>query len=401
VSGYKYNNGQMSSEDLRSPAAKLAKAAYKRRGIKRPHDDDRERREFFAGLVACDKDHKYTAVQLMKLANDHYRAQKRPRLNTSTAQSWKRQCLNNMELFTAGPRYSHAGNPKLTDEDVQTVRDFVLDNPYEGERRHSAMLKAQEGINVSASWIRDLRNSEPVEEKIRPFKVQTKPAMTQQHRDKRVQFCTAQAHAVWPIWIFSDEYTISINGRRGLIYYARSRDDVPHLETHKYAATFHVFAAITRDGVLPLRYYDNSLNAENHCRILDHVFKDIETMRSGLPCVFQHDGAPYSNAKRTQEFLANHPLVLSGLIKPLKANEWPPSSPDLNIIENLMGTVKTEVLKRLAKLPKGTNITVDLWKQHLEAVWHSVPAKTIRNLYDSLPRRCEDCIARKGEPLKN
>ena len=83
----------------------------------------------------------------------------------------------------------------------------------------------------------------------------------------------------------------------GLIYYARSRDDVPHLETHKYAATFHVFAAITRDGVLPLRYYDNSLNAENHCRILDHVFKDIETMRSGLPCVFQHDGAPYSNAK--------------------------------------------------------------------------------------------------------
>jgi hypothetical protein len=105
--------------------------------------------------------------------------------------------------------------------------------------------------------------------------------------------------------------------------------------------------------------------------------------------------------RRTQEFLANHPLVLSGLIKPLKANEWPPSSPDLNIIENLMGTVKTEVLKRLAKLPKGTNITVDLWKQHLEAVWHSVPAKTIRNLYDSLPRRCEDCIARKGEPLKN
>lgn len=89
-----------------------------------------------------------------------------------------------MELFTAGPRYSHAGNPKLTDEDVtlvrrcsvwlissllqvKTVRDFVLDNPYEGERRHSAMLKAQEGINVSASWIRDLRNSEPVEEKIR------------------------------------------------------------------------------------------------------------------------------------------------------------------------------------------------------------------------------------------
>ena len=146
-----------SSEDLRSPAAKLAKAAYKRRGIKRPHDDDRERREFFAGLVACDKDHKYTAVQLMKLA----------RLNTSTAQSWKRQCLNNMELFTAGPRYSHAGNPKLTDEDVtlvrrcsvwlissllqvKTVRDFVLDNPYEGERRHSAMLKAQEGIDVSA-----------------------------------------------------------------------------------------------------------------------------------------------------------------------------------------------------------------------------------------------------------
>jgi len=37
------------------------------------------------------------------------------------------------------------------------------------------------------------------------------------------------------------------------------------------------------------------------------------------------------------------PLVRSGLIKILKPGEWPPYSPDLNLMENLMAAVKVEV----------------------------------------------------------
>ena len=126
-----------------------------------------------------------------------------------------------------------------------------------------------------------------------------------------------------------------------------------------------------------------------HCALL---CLDTPLLR---PWVFWHSDS--------QEFIYNHPLVKSKLIKPLK--KWPASSPDLNIIENLMGAVKRKVevrlAKWLAKCPKGTKRTEELYNRHLVRVWNTVSQKTLENLYDSLPRRCKEVIERKGEPLKN
>jgi hypothetical protein len=47
--------------------------------------------------------------------------------------------------------------------------------------------------------------------------------------------------------------------------------------------------------------------------------------------------------RETRAFFRHHPLVCSGLIKIFAPGEWPPYSPDLNLIENLMAAVKTEV----------------------------------------------------------
>lgn len=106
----------------RTPFAKLSKQQLQKRGVKRPHDDDVPRREFFAGLIAADKENKRTAAQHMAVANDHYRKQKRARISLETAQRWKRQCLFDLEKFTAGPAYSHEGNKRLTDDEVRAAR---------------------------------------------------------------------------------------------------------------------------------------------------------------------------------------------------------------------------------------------------------------------------------------
>lgn len=75
-------------------------------------------------------------------------------------------------------------------------------------------------------------------------------------------------------------------------------------------------------------------------------------------------------------------------------------SPDLNIIENLMASVKYQVELRLANLPRGTERTEELYKQHLIAVWDSVEPQTLEHLYNSLPKRMRLCIAKKGKALK-
>lgn len=121
----------------------------------------------------------------------------------------------------------------------------MLENPYDGERQHSLALEV-EGINISSTWIRDLRKSEPVDHKIQAishsfrlsflffsifrcllcslfhaqaFKIQTKPHLTQAHMDKRVLFCQLRALELWPMWVFSDEYTFCINGKRGEYFF--------------------------------------------------------------------------------------------------------------------------------------------------------------------------------------
>jgi hypothetical protein len=390
----------MLSQQYRSPAAKLALVQLKKRGVKRLHSDDIPRREFFAGLVVADTNNARSAVDLMAIANEHYDCQKRPRLTEKTAQRWKRDCLASLEAFTAGPNYSHEGNKRLGDDEVKRVREFVLENPYDGERQHSLALEV-EGINISSTWIRDLRKSEPVDHKIQAFKIQTKLHLTQAHMDKRVLFCQLRALELWPMWVFSDEYTFCINAKRGLYYYARRREDVPVMETTKYAASFHVFAAITRDGVLSLRFYDDSLNSKEHCRLLKLVFNELAEKRNGLPCIFQHDNSSYSTSEYTQDWLQDNEHVQSGLIRPLNPGEWPAYSPDLNIIENLMAHVKHETERSLAKLGPGVERCVTLYRNHLLDQWAAVRPEIIKNLYDSLPQRCLDVIAKKGRPLKN
>lgn len=126
-------------------------------------------------------------------------------------------------------------------------------------------------------------------------------------------------------------------------------------------------------------------------------------------------GADYFSVRETQDFIAHHPLVKSKLIQPLKAGQWPANSPDLNPIENLMvcvcvfvvrvsrvwlllqAIVKRRVNKRLAKLDLAVPRTPELYLQYLKEEWGRTPEKTLRNLVDSMPKRCASCIARHGE----
>ncbi len=54
----------------------------------------------------------------MKIANAHFRAQKRPKLALRTAQTWKADRIADKEKFVAGPRYSLEGNKRLTEGEV-------------------------------------------------------------------------------------------------------------------------------------------------------------------------------------------------------------------------------------------------------------------------------------------
>ena len=94
---------------------------------------------------------------------------------------------------------------------------------------------------------------------------------------------------------------------------------------------------------------------------------------------FQQDNAPVHTASTIKNlFLEREWEVL----------DWPPYSPDLNIIENLWAIVE----RRLAEQ------TV-LWEnldEKVHEIWNSIDLETIQEIYDSIPDRLKAVVDSNG-----
>ena len=73
----------------------------------------------------------------------------------------------------------------------------------------------------------------------------------------------------------------------------------------------------------------------------------------------------------------------------------PPSSPDLNPIENIWSTLKRMVGSLLHR-----PTTLDGLFEAASACWHEIPQKEIDSVVDSMPRRLEAVIAAGGGHIK-
>lgn len=68
---------------------------------------------------------------------------------------------------------------------------------------------------------------------------------------------------------------------------------------------------------------------------------------------------------------------------------WPPNSPDLSPIENIWAHVQCQVNKMGCK-------SFDEFKEKVEYFLAHIPQSMIKNLFRSMKRRLEECIALKG-----
>jgi len=97
--------------------------------------------------------------------------------------------------------------------------------------------------------------------------------------------------------------------------------------------------------------------------------------------IFMQDGAPCHRSKATISFLESHNICL--------LSDWPAQSPDLNIIEHVWAKLKKNII---GAYPKNKD---ELW-EILQEEWQKIDASYIVKLYESIPRRLEAVIKRKG-----
>ena len=188
--------------------------------------------------------------------------------------------------------------------------------------------------------------------------------------------------------MFSDESWFQLeNGKRWLW---RKRDDFsPAVCTDKMAhpPKVMIWGAIGKNFKSKLIFLDGPVTSETY--IFDvivgsNVLNEADSVYGPGGWLLQQDNAKPHVAKDT------HLLLTFFGAKIL--SDWPPYSPDLNIIETIWAIMK----KRLEASPVKT---IEELKRVIQEIWDNLSFETINRLVDSIPKRLRACINNMGNTV--
>lgn len=242
-----------------------------------------------------------------------------------------------------------------------------------------------DALRVSTRTIRrNLRRHD-----VAAFRPRKSPALNK--RQMMVRYRWALAHQNWSAenWsqvIFTDETYVDLSPSPKPVHFWRRRHSqcsLQHSTQHKpFLKRLLIWGSICHSGVGSMTIIAGSMTTPIYISVLqDHVLPFSEHFE-----IFQHDNAPAHTAKKTRSFLESNGIPVL---------EWPPYSPDLNIMENVWAVLKLKLRNR--KLESLTQL-----KEAVHDIWYNdeVLQKTCKAVFQSVPRRIAACIRAKGEYTK-
>jgi hypothetical protein len=242
------------------------------------------------------------------------------------------------------------------------------------------------------------------EEKFRPYKIVKKRRVPPSSRAARVAW--AKAHVDWPVerWmniLFTDELWLPFhrapNSQNDRCYLpageGKNYEDVLRQEVDQHEDKLMAWCGVTGSGKTELHFlpHGSTMTAEYYAEhILEAIVvplfipkPDPRLFTKPKLALFQHDGASPHTAKLSEGTLAAHkvPFWAKG--------QFPPHSPDLSIIENVLGpfthTLGCQDINSL-----------DMLRAKAIKAWRDIPQASIEAAAKSMPARCKAVIAKKG-----
>ena len=189
--------------------------------------------------------------------------------------------------------------------------------------------------------------------------------------------------------MWSDEAVFTVIGSGGGRVYRRPGSDalLPQyvIPVLKHPPAIMVWACFSYHGVgelvvLPKGVRMNKIKyLELLCDFLPSSFEKCTAE------VFMQDGAPCHTAHDVKKWLHDCEV-------PFFEN-WPSNNPDLNPIENLWSYMK----RKLREMDTSTLARLEIAVHHL---WENLPLDLLQSLANSVPKRLQECLRRKGNPTK-
>lgn len=217
--------------------------------------------------------------------------------------------------------------------------------------------------------------------------------------DKKRRLAWAKQHEAWTVedWkkvVFTDEtmYKAFEDSRRTLHKWIHKEDE-NFLNLISYVSKrsdcrVAAWGCITSQGAGRLVPIDATLNSATYIDILERELKAtlISFNMDVGDVVFQHDNAAVHTSGATRRYLnENGFLVL----------DWPPYSPDLNIIEHIWARTQREVLNNSESITSKFDL-IEAAKKAFE----KFSAEDLSGYYESMPRRIRAVIEARGGPTK-
>lgn len=318
-----------------------------------------------------------------KVAKEVGAAYNRPTLSKDSVKAVYEKYL---EKNSVDNQWSSQGRPQLLDSDqIDEVVDHCLDDRRKSVRQHSIELQIQAS--------RQTVNRALINRGYRAYRARKKPLLRAKNIIKRYKF--SQAHEDldaedWKMVVFTDECTFKLINSDGRTLIRRTAGEAIQDDTVQSHASISrsimVWGAISTDGLGPLVRVpsSSSLNGEGYLDILRYRLKKFYPGLFDGSLMLQHDNAPCHTAGLVQGWLE---------ARNISRLQWPPQSPDLNIIENVWNMIKYQMRGKVYQDEE------ELWKM-VQRCWKKISWEAINRLYESMPRRIIALKEARGKHIK-
>jgi len=287
------------------------------------------------------------------------------------------------------------GRPqKVSDRTKRALERRVEDNEITTLGQMTQVALDDYQVAISRSTARNILRQAG----LKAMRTISKPLLNEQHKRRRLDFALAHQHWTVEDWkqvIFSDETMVTARPIHSTSYVWTKTSDHPNPRlvvpsVQGGGSKIMTWGCISVFGFHSMVLLEGSVDSERYIGVLQEDLLPVTQQHfDRQPVVFQQDGASIHTSAATMRFLEdNHIPVL----------DWPPHSPDLNIIEHVW-----LMLKRKLKSKRVARNKNELW-ENVEAVarelWSDSSTAEILNLYESMPNRIQAVIRAHGGNTK-
>ena len=241
------------------------------------------------------------------------------------------------------------------------IKTELTNNPNLNQTEIAQSLKDSMNLEVHRSTISRFLKDEGVYKN--PI---SRPIISLKNKEKRLDYSKFHSNDIFPNIIFLDESYFELNRKTKKMFVFKGNLD-NEINYYNPNHKIGVWGAISRKGKIGFTLLNSTVNKEYYVEILEENL--LAKANSTYGCNrwrFQQDNAPAHKSYYVKEWLGQN---VPGMIN------HPPQSPDLNPIEHIWSSMKSEVENRK---PKNKEELI----KYVKLAWENVSNNMINNCID-------------------